>query len=228
MKRLQLLVATALLAVSVRAYNLEVYQLQVPMQDDWVLAEPGEFAAVHELGTAPVFPPSQSIESWTVGSTDFSPCPVSELGPGLANVVVGMRNLTGKDWPDVYYVADWELTFITNMDELVGQAATAPPWLAFKIDSIGANQPLISESLIADNIWQAGEVWEFVLQDYWNKVGGAAHLFGSTGLAAGSTADNIAGAVVSTGSVIVPEPSWGFLAMALAALGVGAARRRLG
>lgn len=53
------------------------------------------------------------------------------------------------------------------MDELIGQAATAPPWLAFKTDSIGANQPLISESLIADNIWQAGEVWEFVLQAYW-------------------------------------------------------------
>jgi hypothetical protein len=226
MKRFLWLVGAGLLAISVWSEPVSVYQFQNPMQDDWKIAEPDGSVLMHELGTG--FPPGELIESWTVGSTDFSPCPASELGPGVANVVVGMLNLTGKAWRDVYYVADWDLTFVSNFDELVGQWGTVPPWLSFKIDSLGENQPLISESLIVDNIWQAGETWEFVLQDYLNTVGGAAHLFGSWGLAAGSVADNDPATIISTGSIIVPEPSWGFLAMALAALGVGVARRRLG
>jgi len=218
MRRLLVLAALGAVVITARPYELQIYQIPNPMQDDWVIAPPPPGSAtIHELGNAPAFPPDELIDSWTVGVDPYVPCPASDF-PGVPNIRVAMVNLTGKAWDTVYYVADWGLTFVSNMDEFVGQAGTAPPWLAFKIDSLGENTPLVLESMIADNIWQPGERWEFILQDYWNSAGGLAHQFGSMGIAAGSVGDNIPGGVVSTGSILVPEPAWGFAGMALAGL----------
>ncbi len=125
------------------------------------------------------------------------------------NTLVTMTNLTGQDWEQVWYVADPETT-ISNFDGLVNGE------LAFRIDSVGANTPLVFESLIPDGIFQAGETWEFLIDDYVNALGLSASAFGScaggfpctTGLVGGLSG----GDFDSSGSIIVvPEPTTGLL-----------------
>jgi hypothetical protein len=217
MRRVLLLAAVGLAVNSARAFPLIVNQLELPAQDDWLIPE-----RVHEVGVIPAFAPypEETITSETLGETSFVPCPANYF-PGLPNMLVRMVNTTGNDWKQVYYVADGplELTFVSNFDELVGEGF---PWLAFKIDSVGENTPLVFESIAQDNIWEAGEEWRFVLQNYFNSWDGPPSAFGSLHIASLSVGDR-----TSTGSILVPEPAWGFVAMALAALGAVEARRRL-
>ena len=87
------------------------------------------------------------------------------------------------------------------------------------------------ESLIPDGIFQAGETWEFVIDDYINVLGLLASAFGSCapmvfpcigGLVGGASGGDLA----SSGSIIVvPEPSTGLLLAVGIALLVGARRR---
>ena len=107
-------------------------------------------------------------------------------------------------------------TNLTNWDEYVGEVG-AVAWKAFKIDAVGENTPLIGESKIADGIWQPGETWYFVIQEYTNSLGLAPNLFGSLGIASKSTGD-----LASSGSIIVPEP----MSLSLLALGGLALVRR--
>ena len=217
-RRILLLIAVGAIAVTAWPEELSVYQVFTPIQDEWQIPE-----RVHELGVAPIFPPREEIRSAWLGDTQYNPCDEVTDNPNLPNMVVEITNLTGRDWRCVWYVADAEpnFTLLSNWDELVGQTGTQPAWYAFKIDSVGVNQPLISESLNPDGVFEDTEVWEFVIQDYLNSWGGAPHLFNSIGAAAGSSMDQ-----VSTGSILVPEPAWGFLAMGLAGLGAAVIARR--
>jgi hypothetical protein len=113
-----------------------------------------------------------------------------------------MQNMTNQDWFDVHYVADPETT-ITNFDGFIGNEGLGDAEEAFRIDSVGINRPLIYESLNQDNIFQAGEVWEFILQDYNLLI--LPYYFNSIGIASLSSGNNFD----STGSLIassVPIP----------------------
>ena len=177
---------------------------------------------VHELGNnflLPLFPPEEEIDTADT-FTDQTACP-DEPGddPTFPNALVIMTNKTGMDWRSVWYVADgynWQFpmeTSLTNFDGLVNGA------LAFKIDRLGINRPLVSESMINDGVFQAGETWEFIIQDYQNILGLPASAMGSPGVP--STGENM----LSSGSIIaIPEPG----TMALLIIGGAAAliRRR--
>ena len=133
------------------------------------------------------------------------------------NRQVRITNLTNRYFEDLYYVGDvhdtptYETTF-TNVDELV---ADVSPWhtfnvpgLAFKIDAIGLNTPLVSESMNPDQIFEPGEMWEFVIQEYNNILGNSAAALGSVGPAPwGAIAQASQLDSVSSGSIIVPEPA---------------------
>ncbi len=196
--------------------------LATPVEGDYFDGPDCDFhgprIAVDELGTV-IFPPDELIDA------SFTPwqepaCPVTD-DPAFPNVLVHMTNLTPFVWDDLFYVADPETSF-TNVDGFAFSAtvpgATTP---AFRIDSIGANRPLIGESLIANGLFEPGETWDFIIQDYTNSLGLAPSALSSFDFAFGSLGDSH-----SSGSIVqfrVPAPG----ATALLALGaVGVSRRR--
>ena len=92
-------------------------------------------------------------------------------------------------------------TRISNFDGWMGEGGH-PPGEAFQIDTVGINRPLVFESMIPDGIFQAGEVWEFILQDYASSWGGPPELYNSIGIGGASLGPQ------STGSIVaIPEPA---------------------
>ena len=175
--------------------------------DDATTCDPlGSGQDVHELGIGaasglPFFPPNEEISA--VATFISQPaCPASD-NSAVPNALVAMTNLSGIDWRDVWYVADpgAVATTISNVDGTVNAGQ------AFLIDSIGANKPLISESIALNGIFEAGETWNFIIDDYFNAAGGSAADFFSAGrVGFPSTGDPF----LSTGSIIavrIPEPT---------------------
>ena len=157
----------------------------------------------HELGL--LFPPDELITASDVITTEI-PCLQQYTGLGT-NYLITMTNLTSIHWHNVTYVSDPETT-ITNDDlELVnGQQS-------FLIDYVGNNQPLIFESMTVDTVFEPGETWKFVIQEYVNTNLLAPSAFGSWDsinnlglIGSQSTPDTI-----SSGSIIAPEPATIFL-----------------
>ena len=81
----------------------------------------------------------------------------------------------------------------------MGPGSTFPDLLTFRIDTLGVNTPLVSESFTANGIWEAGEIWEFVIQDYGHPVLPPSAI-DSIGL--GSLDPPSSGSIIA-----VPEPS---------------------
>ena len=213
-KQMNKLVLTCV-AVSVAMLVAASPALAVPMtvfSDDTPAQDPlHPHFQVHELGNTPLFPVDEWITSG-FNPTEYRPCFENEDHPQIPNMLVNITNQTNQDWYKLVYVSDPETT-LTNDDGFVNGE------LAFNIDNFGANKPLIFESLIPDNVFQAGETWEFVIQDYSNFLFLPPSLFGTIGVGGGSAFDQ-----GSTGSIIavVPEPA----TMSLLALGGLAALKR--
>ncbi|MCF7731522.1 MAG: thrombospondin type 3 repeat-containing protein [Akkermansiaceae bacterium] len=140
-------------------------------------------AVVMEIGlgaaTGGPFPISESLDSLYLGSGD-PVCPATN-DPFLADAVVAILNTSGQEFPDVWYVAD-SATALSNSDGLVGEGAGPATLLTFKIDAVGDNQPLVYESLHENGIWEPGEVWYFVIQDFVSAAGAPPAALGSLGL----------------------------------------------
>ena len=143
----------------------------------------------------------------------------------IPEVAVEIRNMTGLDWIEVWYIADNETT-LTNFDGEANALGYPPVQEAFRIDAVGFNTPLIYESLTPDGVWEIGETWRFVIQDYTNSLGLPPSAITSIGVGDASKPP-ATGIVDSSGSIIgvtVPEPTTA--ALALLGLGLVASRRR--
>jgi len=171
---------------------------------------------VDELGHVSVFPVGERIDAFWA-PTPLSACPMSD-NPNIPNVIVNMINLNTITFSDVHYVADPANaaipgTTISNEDGLVNAGQ------AFRIDKLGVNTPLVGESMGQNGLFEPGEAWRFVIDDYQNALGLPADAFLSIGVGAASPGGP------STGSIIAlpfPEPA----SLGLAALAVPFAARR--
>jgi hypothetical protein len=186
--------------------------------------------AVDELGFPAVFPPDERIDAITTMGSFPAPCPQFD-NPTLPEFGIQAQNLTMTTFTEVWYVADPQ-TNVSNVDGLANELIPGfgPTHEAFRIDRLasdpnGSHHPLIGESLIQDGLWQPGEFWRFILQDYTNAFNLPPHLFNT--LHIGDATINTP-AVMSTGSIIaIPEPaSASFFAIGLMITAYAARRRR--
>ena len=168
-----------------------------------------------ELGTAPPFPVGEQI-GVSVATTTASTCTSLPDDPLIANVLVSITNLNSIAFSDVWYVGDYD-TVISNPD---GVVLGAP---ALKIDAVAANTPLVSEvgGSIA-GVFEPGETWNFILQDYTNTFSQSAALISSIGLPSAGLGSS--GSIIAV-PVPVPEPDTAAL-LGLGVLGIAFARRR--
>lgn len=184
----------------------------------------GPRLAFEELGTGPLFPSDERIEAVST-FTQQPACPMED-DPAMPNILVVMTNLTPITWRDLFYVGDLETTF-SNIDGIASTDEVPPPGalatLAFRIDSVGMNRPLVFESGAVDGFFAPGETWHFIIQDYTNTLGLPASLMSSLDFSGGSVGD-----LDSSGSIVqflVPAPGTAGLLLTSAGL-MGARRRR--
>jgi hypothetical protein len=154
---------------------------------------------VDELGNPPFFPQNELISS-SSNLTALSACPASD-NASIPNRLVRIQNLSGIAWQELYYVADPAAaglpgTTLSNEDGFVNSGQ------AFRIDRLGMNRPLVAENGIVDGIFQPGEIWRFVIDDYVSGAGLMPHSFDSIGVG------NLSPGGPSSGSIIavIPEP----------------------
>lgn len=123
--------------------------------------DPHTITLTHELGEAPAFPLDELISA--TGLTLELPFTCTTAGPpGDPPVpndkIITITNLSPFAWVDLFFVAD-DGIFIGNAD------GTIKGGDAFKIDTVGINTPLLSESGTVDLIFSPGESWTFIVQD---------------------------------------------------------------
>jgi len=175
-------------------------------------------AVVEELGTGGLFPAGEQIVSGLlspsgaiagVGPAGVN-CTTGTIdSPFIANHGVTITNTTGFNFLEVWYVANAQ-TNLSNLDGSVNGFG------AFRIDQVGVNKPLISESVLTDGVFQAGETWAFMIQDYANNAGMLANAFAAPGVPSLGIGDGSSGSIIG---VLAPEPgTGGLLIMGLLAL----------
>jgi len=184
---------------------------------------------VHEIGDTAFFPGDEALFSTNLGQSTVVPCPGTD-NPTLPEFLIDIRNLSGIEWHEVWYVADQD-TNINNFDGEADDALFSPLNEAFRIDNDasdpnGIHHPLLFESMTPDGIWEINETWQFVLQDYFNSNGLPPESMTSIGVGSASIGAG-GGAIASSGSIIavtIPEPTSAALVL-LGCLGVACTKR---
>ena len=203
--RTHILLATivmAILACQATASPVSVTSQDLPNQCDPLAPVP---AVMDELGTTAVFPLDERISAtFTFVNPDV--CATSS-SPAVPNAELRITNLTTISFTDLHYVTDADTGF-TNFDGVING------FEAVRLDNVGVNQPLITEFGGSQPlVFEPGEVWVVVLDDWGNGSGLTPADLGSIGVPSGPAPDLSSGSIVA---IPIPEPG----SMALAALGL--------
>ncbi len=170
----------------------------------------------HELGTGPAFPVDESIVLTSIVPFSGSvPCgPTVDL---VNDHLITILNTSGRPWQDLFFVADPGIE-IFNYDGVIFREGNPQ---AFKIDSVGVNFNLLSESIAADGIFEPGESWTFAVVGFGGNVapGAGVPSFGSLGLDAAGT-DSNASIVANPAPTPVPLVGMGLVGIALVGVGL--------
>lgn len=181
--------ASLLAAASSQATLIAITQADLP-QGDVLLLLSGTWA--DELGNPGAgFPLGEWISHSSVIGDYVTVCDTFN-DPLLKDRQVTVTNMNPSDIPTLFFVINGLVTpgSFSNVDGLVNGS------LAMQIDAVGVNQPLVYESMAADGVFQAGETWRFIVQDYVSAPN--VDFFFSQGLA---------GSGDPLPSILVPEPS---------------------
>ena len=188
--------------------SIKCDKLYLPNEVD----ELGRGGLVGPGGTGYPFPLDETIRV-AAETTYRSVCKDTD-DPDVRNALVHITNITSpkRAFKALWYVGNPN-TYLSNVDGVVLQQGyeSLGTGLAFRIDDIGKNTPLISESLgPANGIFEHGETWKFIIQDFSTGTGPSADEISSIGVAGGSLAGGATIAHLSSGSIIavpVPEPN---------------------
>jgi hypothetical protein len=181
-----------------------------------LLGEPSEPFPPDEEILHNFFPASPSIGC---GAPAFAADGLAANGIGLS-FEVEITNLSPISYQDLFMVADLETDwFLGNWDGFIQGLP------AMRIDSVGINAPLLFESIAADGIFQAGETWIFLVEEFIDTVlpGRGPH-FGSIGVGFNSPDPFLSNASILAN--VVPEPTTALL-LACGLVGLGVRRRLL-
>ncbi|MDB5326842.1 MAG: hypothetical protein JWM57_2411 [Phycisphaerales bacterium] len=128
---------------------------------------------------------------------------------GIANDWnVHMTNVSGQSWANLFFVADLGAT-VGNADGKVEDVANAASVFtdAFRIDALGSNANLLSESISSDGIFEPGEEWEFGVMNFGSGLNALPPSFITPGVFAGSSPMvGLGGTNASILASPVPEP----------------------
>ena len=173
---------------------------------------------VDELGTSGAFPLDERISA-TFTFVNNDAC-TSSSSPAISNVLLSITNLTGNvSFRDLHYVADPGTGF-TNFDGVINT------FEAVRLDNIGVNRPLVAEIGGSQPlIFEPGETWQVILDDWGNGGGLTAANMGSIGVPSFLVPDPSSGSIVA---IPIPEPSAAMLATAMAVVGLASGRRQIG
>jgi PEP-CTERM motif len=189
-------VAAVLIATPATAVPITAPYVELTECDDHAIT------LTHELGNSPPFggpfPDDEAISSSAipVDHRGCGPLPISRL-----DWEISITNETDTAWVDLFFVADTgfpELPFNNVDGGILGG-------FAFRIDDVGINMPLLSESMTADLVFEPGETWRFFVLDWDTAAYGPPFLFGSIGVGGGSP-----GPLPSNASIVanpIPEPA---------------------
>jgi hypothetical protein len=200
------------LSLALRASAVEIEVTSADTPDCDTLSVP---TSVDELGLASAFPAGEQINS-VAASNHVTACAGFD-NETVVNAIVTIVNSNTISFSSLWYVAEPETT-LSNADGTVNGLP------AFKIDKVGVNQPLVSESILADGIFSPGERWRFLIQDYVNGLALPSSAFSEVGIPSAIVAKTSSGSIIAI-PVPVPEPG----TAALVGLGLVslAARRRV-
>jgi hypothetical protein len=171
-------------------------------------------ATMEELGLGPTFPAGSQIQVIGAVVTAAAACSSVTDNPLLSNLQIGIKNLNSISFSAVYYVANAGTVF-TNVDGTINLLE------AMRIDATGTNANLVSEDITADGIFEPGETWQFILQD-WTHPTLTAGTFNQIGVPDTNLPPTASGNILA---VPVPEPGTAAL-VGLGLLGIGLARPR--
>ena len=209
-----LLFAIALMAAPAFAHELDaLYSLDDARGDPFSITNAG--TGCEELGVGEPFAnENEEILMMASGTTAYSCAAYDD--PGIINFVVTITNMENVTYQNLIYVADC-CTQISNYDGWVGNVGWDDDSHAFAIDAVGVNQPLIYESLTQDGLFEPGEVWQFILQD-WQNLNYDEPNFQSFGVAC-DTADPSTGSIITCVGCIPELLTAGLVAAGLLILG---------
>ena len=175
-------------------------------------------ALTHELGEVTAFPINEAFSS-LFQPTNTVICVPDDLIQNDWRVEI--RNLSGIAWKDLFFVADLGMT-VGNSDGSMIDTVNAPGVTsdAFRIDGTvtpGVNSNLYFESITANEIFEPGESWRFLVTNFFDPAGTSPPpTFVTPGLFAGSSPWFVGapGSASILATPVIPEPN------ALAALAI--------